>query len=64
MNWINVKDKLPKTGEYVLGYGEKSSLHGQNYDQVRLNTDGCWCAVYNYTHLHVTHWMPLPDPPS
>lgn len=62
--WISVEERLPEVGVYVWGYGKKSSLYGLNYEQVRLNKDGCWCAVYNYTHLSVTHWKPLPSPPE
>ena len=64
MDWISVKERLPNTDEYVLGYGKESTLQDLNYEQVRLNSDLCWCSVNNYSHLVVTHWMPLPGNPS
>ena len=64
MKWISIEDKLPEKYKYVLGYGSESTLHGQNYDQVKLDKNGDWIAISNYTHLRVTHWMPLPEPPN
>lgn len=50
--WISVKDRLPKDGDKVL---------------VSLKSgDACcgeYCASHGFTYS-VTHWMPLPEPPS
>ena len=58
-NWISVKDRLPEEGENVLTYGARPS-----YDVVYVNRlidkkSGEW--LYGE---YVTHWMPLPQPPT
>ena len=57
--WISVKDRLPEEGENVLTYGARPS-----YDVVYVNRlidkkSGEW--LYGE---YVTHWMPLPQPPT
>lgn len=64
MEWIRVEDRLPEKGVYVLGYGKNTTLGGLHYEQVKRNSDGCWCSVVNYSHVRITHWIPLPDPPK
>lgn len=75
--WINVKDRLPKTeGNYLVAIKHK-------YDrdiEYRYDTDaavykshgfGCtdwfWDTFNNWNkrqkYLCITHWMPLPEPP-
>lgn len=66
MKWINVKDKLPNSDNYVL-----ICLHGKflrtsyyfedSFGKWFSSTDGIWDKYYTDA---VTHWMPLPEPPS
>ena len=50
--WISVDDRLPDVGDFVIW------------------TNGDWVAYTTFvaktgfiTSTHVTHWMPLPEPP-
>lgn len=61
MNWIRVKDKLPKKRDIVIGY-----------DQYYGHIGECHIAPWNPERLvflksedcDITHWQPLPDPPA
>ena len=73
MEWISVKDKLPKINIYVLVYA--SDFHSSmkktycddsirianldEYDEWQDLDDDYWGCKMN-----VTHWMPLPEPPQ
>lgn len=52
--WISVKDRLPELFTQVLVYDafEKNITLG-------LYGNGDWLFS-----KHITHWMPLPDPPK
>lgn len=62
VNWISVEDKLPNDREIVIIYWE--------YQGVKKITSGSYNAICDYwqhggaTQLKVSHWMPLPEPPS
>ena len=77
MNWISVKDRLPKMGKNVLTI-EKSGYDGSPVLGVMARAEGdegwAWAKVYSYIDLYdadaelddnyqPTHWMPLPEPP-
>ena len=59
MEWISVKDRLPKVNESILCY---QTIYGRSVGvmddlgQFRFNHPG--------DTLKPTHWMPLPEPPS
>lgn len=61
MDWISVKDRLPKDVETYLVYG------GNKYGIMLAiyYGDGEWLTddLTNITRF-VTHWMPLPTPPK
>jgi hypothetical protein len=75
MEWISVKDRLPNHGEEVEflhhGYRFKgkfinnpfpfidpfSNTHYPDWHFVGSQGNG------KVTTIHVTHWMPLPEPP-
>ena len=59
--WISVKDRLPEVGVPVLVHEGP-----YNYQVIAtINSDGRWeDTVEGYMAIHVTHWMPLPDPPT
>lgn len=61
--WISVKDRLPdEFGEY-LGLVDEFEFRGPEI--VQFDEDG-FQRWYNYewNKSHVTHWMPLPEPPE
>lgn len=61
--WISVRDRLPEeTGYYLIVCdspyrGRKDGINLSFYQHRAKN----WKATNN---LHVTHWMPLPEPPG
>ena len=65
MNWIDVKDDLPKTNgisnflsSYVLGYA-----HGHWYGDVFYNHFlKVWHKTNTQTQIEVTHWHPRIKP--
>lgn len=73
MEWISVKDRLPKKEEFVA-----VSCMKHNEGNFRLRKGiaiGIWMGVYfvdmpdncgcnGVDPKDVTHWMPLPEPPK
>ena len=71
MEWINVKDELPKNDKlrgsiYCLVYNKyHNEICVRPYDQYHK----CWNTEDNDDYLtdgiggQITHWMPLPDNP-
>ena len=53
MKWISVKDKLPKSGESVLTW-EPNLAYNFNVHVVN----------HPDNFGNITHWMPLPAPPT
>jgi hypothetical protein len=75
MEWISVKDKLPEFGQEVMCYQTypKGSmftaiswpLHCCKYKVVVYGAFGDgFIDCKNNTVKHVSHWMPLPNPPE
>ena len=62
-NWINVKDRLPESGERVLIYISNQPAVGIYFDHddqwYLCHTDG-----YNGEIDFVKHWKPLDPPPE
>lgn len=61
MEWISVKDDLPKKRTRVL------VSDGQLVTQAIINHRGDWANWYTIDNEYfndVTHWMPLPEPPK
>lgn len=69
MNWISVEDRLPSSLETVLLYNADLILVGWC---VRTPDNVAWHAYgpnikltcQNTKVKNVTHWMPLPKPPT
>ena len=63
--WINVGDKLPEQGIYVLMRVTCSNYFNieQGYYSGHGRWVNCWCSVRTGSTYPVTHWMPLPGPP-
>ena len=69
--WISVKERLPEFDVPVVGLSELGPFifelcpTTEYYDQywALLNFDG-HDGIETYSEIDVTHWMPLPEPPS
>jgi len=66
--WISVEDRLPDPEAYYLAYGQTRSifntLRPSGPEMCYFDEDGYWLVGNNYYLENVTHWMPLPNPPS
>lgn len=63
MNWISVKDRLPKDYVSVLAFGDEGLLIAEHYrfgDWVKfmLDKDGRYMSPYPTT---IYYWMPFPE---
>lgn len=54
--WISVKDRLPEEKTRVLVFVPHSSI--------KIDTDRIVGRIWVRWNGHITHWMPLPEPPS
>lgn len=66
MEWINIKDKLPKPYEKVLVYfggGDLESIAVRYLPEERPGQYYGWYPGGQALH-NATHWMPLPPPPG
>jgi hypothetical protein len=59
-NWISVKDRLPEERRYVLCYIKIDEFGIRDLQKTLSQRNGIW-DDYNSC---VTHWMPLPSPPT
>jgi len=71
MEWISVKERLPKAGSKVLCLGENTEIFLCDYISFHVPTqsDFEFCSTdWNHgeyqTQPNITHWMPLPEPPN
>ena len=77
MEWISIKDRLPKQYENVLVSDKKSTWVASlqkvkekniwwaaNPDYKREYWDGNFPAMPYLTVCSTSHWMPLPEPPK
>jgi|GEM_PF-5843592 hypothetical protein len=80
MEWISVKDSMPKTEfiEYIGNISGNVLIKVLNDNEVRMgwwNLDKrkwkdasdlacCGCPDMQYEFEQVTHWMPLPELPK
>ena len=59
--WISVRDRLPEEGfSHCLFYSESEDIccvGGVHKGVIQANDEECF-------HNNITHWMPLPEPPS
>ncbi len=71
--WINVKDRLPKHREHVIGYcmtKEDPNFHVEPLlFECHENSYITWAYLFAYNEGYayareVTHWMHLPEPPE
>lgn len=67
MEWIKVSDRLPKPETDVLTYPNYRVLPYSNADGDFENTIfWTWSSYWDRAveETGVTHWMPLPSPPT
>lgn len=71
MTWINIDDQLPKEGQKVIYYFEKTGVDRGYFTQYFFKEGGKINTFYGNGWLSddVTHWMPdegqaLPEPPK
>ena len=66
MEWISVNERLPKVEQKVLVWEEGSPdpefVDIGYYDPDVGKKSGWRCE--EYMDIYVTHWMPLPAPPT
>ena len=69
--WISVEDRLPGIGEFVLVFRSWDGKLSQRVDRLELHHD-CekpegeqdWYDFLYSDIYEVTHWQPLPAPPT
>ena len=68
MDWIRVDERLPEPGVWVLVYQYGRILNAQaaSYRVNRLTGIPYWRAADDNLgdFVDVTHWMPMPEPPT
>ena len=65
MEWISVKDKMPRINEVVLVYDKFIEDVSIGYISEFLGERTVWIIDYGESVSDtVTHWMPLPEPPK
>lgn len=78
--WIPVSDLPKETGHYLVNLHEEDEYRGatdcvvdtwyQNRDMTLFPSEIGWTLLNEFYHLteqlreHITHWMPLPEPPK
>ncbi len=64
--WISVKDRLPEDDQSVLMYEMgQTGLPLIGWFEVNADVPGFYIAhSFQNARVHVTHWMPLPEPPK
>lgn len=62
MNWISIKEKLPTYTYYYLVF--TNEINGFIHISIFNHLDNTWQCEIDNKLIHVTHWMPLPNPPG
>ena len=59
MEWISVDERLPEQEQRVLVWSQSNGLHIAYLDLWRQ-----WRDSDDNPGKKITHWMPLPEPPT
>lgn len=59
--WISVEERLPDVATKVLTYN--GDYVSENWMCTIVDKDGR-STIWAYSEKFVTHWMPLPEPPT
>ena len=66
MNWISVKDSLPNV--YMVCLVRTDGFIDSMFPQILIRYANGWyhptIEDFQIDDKHVTHWMPLPEPPK
>lgn len=64
--WISVKDRLPEEkGAYLtVHYLPALGKSGKLVREVYFDGEGWFVGRVRINKRHITHWMPLPEPPK
>lgn len=60
-NWISVEDGLPENADDVLVFMKEECISLAEYKQGKWKV---YSTPYFFSSGNVTHWMPLPSPPT
>ena len=63
MEWIKCSERLPDNTEFVLCIEKRSGYGTYGQPFVCWHDGDGWVGKTNYRPT-VTHWMPLPEPPT
>lgn len=68
IKWINVGYKMPLSEQYVFIFAQADGLGIGYWRYASTSSRKRWYWVYKEVNgsnsaKHVTHWMPLPNPP-
>ena len=55
--WIPVGERTPEDDTLCLGIDNDGIIWTMNFE------DGVFCPDTGCSEIHITHWMPLPEPP-
>lgn len=66
MEWISVKDRLPDYDtECLVGCKDAKTIIADLTAMTSTKTGlPIWQTAEGYFKHHITHWMPLPEPPK
>lgn len=62
--WISVEERLPGSDKYVLCCGSKGGMFVGSVCDIILADGKVTAFVHGGRGRHITHWMPLPEPPK
>ena len=62
--WISVKDRLPRLRQWVLCKCRAGIYEVLRYEETCDGEHWYHDNLHNYMSGFVTHWMPLPEPPT
>jgi len=63
MEWIKCSEKIPNDTEFVLCIEKRAAYGTYGQPFVCWHDGDGWVGKTNYRPT-VTHWMPLPEPPT